>query len=149
MLIGASLALMIILTLFSLVLGNELESGFASISVDNTAIVNGTTTTFVVSPENILIAIDITQIDGAIIILAITLLTIAGITGVQFLGSGLNSESSKIIILTTVYVAMWSLLSVLAYPLIVSIEIFGAIIYVSFTLMYVIGVVQKLSGAGG
>lgn len=149
MLVGASLIVMLVIVLLNLVMGNNFLGGFASLSVDNEAIIDGIPTTFVVDPTDILFSIDTGTIIGAITIISITLIAVAGIVGISFLGSGLNPASTKIIILALTYTGLWVLLSTLAYSLIVSIEIFGGVIYVSITIAYVIGVIQSISGGGG
>lgn len=146
MLIGSSLIMIIIIVLLNLILGNDFIGAIASYSVDNEAIIDGVPTTFIVESTDILFSIDTSTIIGAITIISITLIGVATITGVSVLSSGLNAQSSRIIVLATVYTGLWLLLSVLAYNLIVSIEIFGFVIYVGITLGYVIGVIQSISG---
>ncbi len=148
MIIGITLGILIVLTLFSLVLGETLIGVSATILVDNTAIVNGSTTTFVVEGLDVVFQIDTTSLITAGIALIVSIIVVAGITGIQVLGSGLNPESAKIIIVITGYIGIWSALSIIAFNLITSIQIFGSIIYITLTLAYSIGVIQKLSGGG-
>lgn len=148
MLIGASLIIMLIVVLLNLVMGNDFLGGIASLGIDNEAIIDGVPTTFVVATEDVLFAIDTSTIVGAITIISVTLIATAAITGISVLSSGLNPQSARIIILAITYTGLWTLLSLLAYSLIVSIEVFGAVIYVSITIAYVIGVIQSISGGG-
>ena len=146
MLIGASLIIISVIAFLNLIVGGDFLGAIASLSVDNEAIIDGVPTTFVVEASDILFSIDTSTIVGALGIIAITLIGTAAITGISVVGSGLNPQSARIIILAIVYGGLWGLLSLLAYSLIVSIEVFGAVIYVAITIAYVIGVIQSISG---
>lgn len=146
MLIGASLIVMLIMVLLNLIMGNDFLGGIAELGIDNEAIVDGIPSTFVVEVSDVLFTIDTTTIVGAITIISITLIAVAGITGITVLASGLNAQSIRIIVLAIIYAGIWTLLSFLAYSLIITIEVFGAVIYVSLTISYVIGVVQSITG---
>lgn len=145
MLIAVCLAIFVGITLLSLVLGGTFVSITQNFSVDNSALLNGTVSTFEVVGESIGFEID-PLIAGIAILIAVSAGT--AIIGVQVLGSGFNSASVKIITLISAYVGLWTLLSVLASGLIKSIEVFGSMIYITLTLGYTIGVIQKLSGGG-
>jgi len=147
MLIVLTLAILIVLSIFSLILGNNFISGIANIAIDNDALVDGVSSTFEVIGQNVIFAIDTSSLIIAGIALIITITVVAGIVGINVLGSGLNPQSTKIIIIITAYIGIWSTLSILAFNLINSIEIFGSVIYISLTLTYVIGVIKKLSGS--
>jgi len=146
MLISATLLILSVIGLFSLVLGGNLFGQVVSVAVDNTAIVNGSTTTFVVEAQDVLFYIDTSALELAGIALLITVLGVALLTGIQVVGSGLNAESAKIVILLTGFAGVWAVLSFLAFNLIVSIELFGTLIYIMLTVAYSIGVVKKISG---
>ena len=148
MLIGASLIIMLVIVLLNLILGNDFLGGIASLSVDNEAIIDGVPTTFIVEATDVLFAIDTSTIVGAITIISITLIAVASVVGISVVGSGLNPQSARIVVLAITYTGLWVLLSTLAYSLIVSIEIFGGVIYVTITIAYVIGVIQSISGGG-
>ena len=148
MLIGASLLILSIIVLFSLVLGGGFTSGVAEIAIDNLAIVNGTSSTFVIPPESIFYGISATGLEGAIYILIATLIGIAGAVGISVVSTGLNPQSSRIIVLALVYGVLWWLLSIPAFGLISSIAIFGPIIYVFISVAYVIGCIQKITSGG-
>lgn len=83
---------------------------------------------------------------AGLIVIFIVIIVIAALLGIQILASGLSPESIKFIMNAILYFAIWSLLSTLCFNLIVSIEIFGTLIYITLTIAYVIGVIQKLSG---
>jgi len=93
-------------------------------------------------PEDVFFEID--PILGAIGILTIIAI-IGGILGIQIVGSGLSDWSVRLGIITLAYGGLWVLLTILSMPLIKSIEVFGSIIYISLTLGYVIGIIQKIS----
>lgn len=80
---------------------------------------------------------------------AIAIITIIGILaiaiGIKVVGSGLSEWSIRTAILVVAYVGLWTVLTILSMPLIKTIEIFGGIIYVSLTLGYTIGVIQKIA----
>lgn len=146
MLIGASLIVMLIIVLLNLIMGNDFLGGIGQLGLDNEAIVDGIPSTFVVEVSDVLFTIDTTTIVGAIAIISITLITIAGLTGITVLATGLNGASIRIIVLAITYAGIWTLLSFLAYSLIITIEVFGAVIYVTLTIGFVIGVVQSITG---
>jgi len=93
-------------------------------------------------PEDVYFEID--PVVGAIVIL-IVIGIIGAILGIQILGSGLSDWSVRLGILIFTYLGLWVLLTILSMPLIKSIEVFGSIIYISLTIGYTIGVIQKLS----
>lgn len=145
-LIGISLLLMLVMSIFSLILGNTFIGGIQEIAVDNSILVNGTTTTFVIPSTDFVFFIDTTPLINAGIELLITVIAVAVIAGASVLSSGLNAEASKIIILITTFIGFWISLTSIAFNLIVSIEVFGFIIYIVITIAYVIGVGQLLGG---
>lgn len=148
MIVVITLMIMLVLVIFSLILGEDFISGIVNVGIDNEALVDGVPSTFVVSGQDILFTIDTSNLITAGIALLITITVVAGITGISVLGSGLNPASARIIILLTAYLGIWSVLTVLAFNLISSIEVFGGVIYISLTIGYAVGVVKKLSGSG-
>ena len=146
MMLILSLGILVVLSMFSLILGNDFIAGIANIAIDNEALVDGVSSTFEVIGQDVIFSIDTTSLIISGISLITTVIVVAGILGVSVLGSGLNPQSSRIIVLITAYVGIWLTLSILAFNLIVSIEIFGSVIYITLTLAYAVGVVQKISG---
>lgn len=146
MLIGASLLILLVIIIFNLVLGGDFIQAVSSVAIDNTAIVDGVPTTYVVNPEAVYVGIELGQLVGAIGIVSAIFIVAAAVTGITVVGTGLNAQSAKFIILASAYVSIWLLLSILAYGLIVSIQVYGAIIYVMISIAYVIGVAQSLAG---
>lgn len=71
-----------------------------------------------------------------------------GIIGFQLFGSGESETSIFIIVILSGLIALWSVLSYGALGMITSIPIFGAPLYVIFTLMYCVGCFQAISNSG-
>lgn len=143
MIIGLTLTILLVMTLISIIFGDTFASGSIETELEFTSVINGTTTTVDLGGEDVLFAID--PIQGAIAIL-IVLTVIAALLGARILATGLSDASVKIIMTITFYTGIWSLLSVLAIPLIESIEVFGSLIYISLTIMFAIGVMNKMAG---
>jgi len=117
------LSIMIVLTIFSVMLGNELT---------------------VVEEQGLLLEIDpFLGILGIIIGLTV----VGGAIGFNLLGSGLNTASVKIIVLGAFYIVIWIFLSSISQPLIVEIEVFGTLLYLTITIWYAIGCIRQLAGA--
>lgn len=143
MLIGLTLFILGVLTIFSVVLGSNLSGSVLDTTVEQNIIVNDTITTIEFTGDDMLFVIDPTV---ATIAVFIAIIAIAALLGIQFLGSGLSPESIKIIMSCILYGAVWGLLSVLAMPLILAIEIFGTIIYMVLLIGYIVGVIQSITG---
>lgn len=86
----------------------------------------------------------IDALTGALSII-IGLIAVASIVGIQVLASGISEQSVRTIIIIIGYAGIWGVFSVLAINLILSIELFGVIIYISLTILYTIGVMNKIS----
>lgn len=146
MLIGLSLLIMITLTFLSVILGESFIGSTVNVGIDNTALVNGSTSTYFVEAQDLLFQIDTSSLIIAGIILISTIIAVASITGIQVLGSGLNTQSVRVIIIATSFIGLWASLSILAFNLISRIQVFGGLIYIGITIAYSIGVIQKISG---
>lgn len=142
MLITISLVVLIIITLLSILSGNSFIGTPSSINSTYQTIINGTTTTLDVE-TNAVFYID--PVAGAIVIF-VALGILVGFLGFNALGSGLNETATRIILWVTVYGALWGFFSVLSMNLIIEIELYGSLIYIGLTVMYAIGVIQKLIG---
>jgi len=73
---------------------------------------------------------------------------IAGVSiilGLQVLGSGLSDTTLKVLTILTAYISLWIILSLLSMPLLIESELFGILIYTILTLIYVIGMIEKIS----
>ena len=143
MIIGLTLTILIVLTLISVILGTTFIDILVETTIDNEALIDGISATFEVSEANIILNID--PIIGAIAMIII-IATVGALIGIQVLASGLSSESVKVLIIAIAYTGLWGTLSILAMPLIISIEIFGGLIYVILTIGFVIGVIDKFGG---
>ncbi len=146
MLIEISLMIIIILGFFSLIIGDTYISAPVNVGIDNEGLLNGSITTYIVEQETVLFEIDVSVFIVSGIVLLVALGIVAGITGFQILATGLSPPSVKIIIMITAFTGIWIALSTICINLIKSIEVFGSVIYIGITLMYVVGVIQKLSG---
>ena len=147
MLVSVSLMILIVITLFSVILGRDFIAGIANVAIDNEALVDGVPSTFFVSGQDVLFSIDTSNLIVAGISLIVAIIIVATITGITVLGSGLNPQSAKIIIILTGYIGIWSTLTALSFNLIIEIEVFGSIIYIGLTIAYIVGVIQKISGS--
>lgn len=87
-------------------------------------------------------------IDGFLALL-IVFVAIGAIAGIHFLGSGLSDSSINIIYKSAFYYTLWGVFSVLGLGVgdygLSSIPIFGTVIYIVFTLMYIIGVQSQIN----
>ena len=147
MLISLTIMVMVGLSLFSIILGSNYISSALNVGVDNISLINGNTTTFLVEAQDVIFQIDTSSLINAGIALLATVILVATITGVSVLGSGLNPQSAKIIITLTAFIGLWATLSLIVFPLIIEIAIFGSIIYIGLTIGYSIGVYQQFSGS--
>ena len=145
MLISLTLLILIVLTLFSVILGNAFIGKTVPNVYDNDLIVNGTVSNLGVGGQDALFNIDPVLGFTLTIIVVVALASVLGIT---VLGSGLSPTTVRVMIIGITYAGIWIVFSILAEPLISSIEVFGTLIYVSLTIGYVYGVVQKIASGG-
>ena len=145
-LIIVCMAIMGVLMILSVISGNDFTGVTSGDGVDVNAIVNGSTTDFVIDAYDATFSIN--AVEGAIIWFVV-IGTIVAIFSFQVLGTGLSDVGVSTLRAGFFYGGVWGVLSVLTWDLVISIEIFGAIIYIVLTMLYVIGVFQKiLTGAG-
>ena len=143
MLVGMTLAIMLLLTVLSIVFGQDFGSGIVDSTTSGTTLINGTSTTVVLGQGDVIFSIDL--IEGAIPIMAVMLIVVI-LLGITALATGLSPQTVKIATYLIFYVGIWVILSVNSESLIRSIEIFGGLLYVVLTIGYTIGVFQNLSG---
>lgn len=146
MIVGITLAIMLLLTILSIVFGQNFGSGLVDTTTEGLTLINGTSTTVVLGKGDVLFSID--SIEGAIPIMA-AMLVVVILLGITALATGLSPQTVKIGTFLIFYIGIWVLLSVNAEPLIRSIEIFGGLLYVVLTIGYTFGVFQSLSGGNG
>lgn len=77
--------------------------------------------------------------------IVIALIGIGCVIGISIFGSGINSESVRIIMIIIAYISLWVFLSILSIDLILNIAIFGVLIYILLTIFYTVGVIKKLN----
>lgn len=123
-LIIISLTMILVITFFNVILG-------ASFSRYNAGTPYG-------------VNVGINEITGSIAII-IALVSIAVVVGLQIFGSGISEQSVRTIIVIIGYASIWGIFSSLSLNLIVSIETFGVLIYLFITILYTIGVMEKIS----
>lgn len=143
MLVGLTLFILGVLTLFSIILGSSLPGVPGEVGLDGTININDSSTTLSFPIGDFVLIIDPTV---ATIVVFVVIGGIAAVLGIQALASGLSAESIKVIIACILYGAVWGLLSVLALPLISAIEVFGTIIYMVLLIGYIAGVIGKITG---
>lgn len=125
-LISISLSIIVVITLFSVIAGQDwtfsgLNNGFAegySFNVDALA--------------------------GGIAILIIVI-SLVSIIGIRIFNSGLSESSIRTITICFVYASLWALFSALSYSLLIEIAYVGLFIYLILTLIFVFGVLEKVS----
>lgn len=144
MLVVITLGIMLFLSVLSLVLGSSFASYSTTILIDNEAIINGSSATYF-SDETINYIINMNTLAGQMTFLTIIVIGIAVAVGITILGSGISASNAKIIVMITAYVGIWTILTGLSGALIISIEIYGTVIYISLTIVYIIGVLQQIS----
>ena len=124
MILALSLMILIVITLFSVILGGTLVAGLANVAINNDALVDGVSSTFEVVGQDVIFSIDTTSLIVAGISLIVAIIIVATITGITVLGSGLNPQSARIVIFLTGYIGIWSTLTALAFNLIANIIFF-------------------------
>lgn len=144
MIIGFCLGIMILITMLSIVMGSGWGTDIFNETYNEDIIVNGTTNSIEIG-YNVGFYIDPILVG---IVILVGLIAVAVILGINVLGSGVTGEMGKFIIIMTAYIGLWGMLTVLAFPLIASIEILGFTIYAVLSLGYVIGIFKNYSGGG-
>lgn len=147
MLVQLCIIIMSFFSLFSIILGNSFTLYSESINISNSQIVNGSTTTF--SIPDISYSLNISGLTIGLTFLTVVIIGIAVGIGIRVIGSGLSDTAGRAILIISAYASLWGILSLLTFNLIITIEIYGALIYAFLTIMYIVGVIQKLSEGGG
>lgn len=143
MLVQLCLIIMGFFSLFSIILGNTFSVYSGTINIDNSVIVNGSTSTFEI--PDVSYSLDLTSISIGLTFLTVVFIVVVVAVGITVLGSGLSTTSAKYILGITAYASLWGVLSVLSLSLITQIEIYGSLIYIFLTIMYIVGIIGKLS----
>lgn len=85
--------------------------------------------------------------DGAMVVL-VAAIAIAMLLGISILGSGVSEYTQSLTLHVAVYGGIWGVFSALSYTMLISLAIFGAFIWICFTVMYVLGFVQEMGAKG-
>lgn len=137
---------LLIITLFMVVAtagGGANFSFTQDFNTNSSMTLNGSSSNINIPVGTFTFAISATQ--GAIAVM-MSIIVLGSIIGIRVMGSGILGVSAEIIVKGAFYFALWGLFSVFAQPLIAAIPIFGILIYLMLTVMYIIGFVQGLSG---
>lgn len=144
-LIMLPLIVILFLTIFSLIFGATFVSIIVENFVSNDLIIDGVTSVLELSGESIIFDID--PLIGATTWI-IVIIILVSVLGINIIGSGLSDESIRTITIGTFYGSVWIILSLYASPLIISIAIYGLLIYVTFTISFALGVGKLISRGG-
>lgn len=79
----------------------------------------------------------------------IGIVVLALIIGVRIFGIGIAGVSIKIVIVFIAFFLLWIILSVLSMPILLDLPYIGEMMWVSLTIIYVIGLLLGLEGGGG
>jgi len=134
--------IMLMLTVLSMFMGTSYIGVLIQQAMDYNAALNGTTSQWVVDPVNTSLYLD--PLIGAVVWIGI-IAAIGIAAGIQFLGSGLNSEGGHWLTGSIFYTAIWIILSTYPFGLLMSIPYFGALSYISLTMVYAIAVIMKIN----
>ena len=145
MLIGLTLAIMLVVTLLSVITGNSFIGIIVENLVDNSLVVNGSTTSLEIPIDDFIFGLD--PLTGGLVLIT-TLAVFGALITITVLGSGMSDNGSRILMVSFFYGGIWGILSIVSYPLINSIEIFGGLLYLMLTMLYAIGVISKYFGGG-
>lgn len=139
MLMIMTLSILIVIALFSILIGGSLSSSEAEI-ININATNSGSSSNF--DFYNLSQQFYIDGLVGMLIVI-IVIISISALIGLRIFSSGLSENSVKMLTLGITYVSIWSMFSTLAYPLIAGIEVFGFFIYIILTIGFVLGIIQK------
>lgn len=142
MLISITLLVLVVITLFSIIVGSSFTGNVIENVIDNELIVNGTGSSIGLDSSTLFNIDPVIGFTATIIVIVV----LASVLGIQVVGSGLSPTTVRVMVIGISYTGVWIVFSLLAEPLISSIEIFGGLLYVSLTIGYVVGVVQKIAG---
>lgn len=81
--------------------------------------------------------------------IVIGIMALAAFAGIKILGSGVSDVSVSTILVSSAFLALWAIFSVLSMSLIISIPLFGVILYFALTGMYTVGIINRVGGGGG
>lgn len=143
--VALCLVILSVLSVFSVILGGTWTGTPVEFVIDNTAIINGTVSEFSFETTGMFFGID--PISGAIATI-IGFVTVAALVGAQIFGSGLSDSNARALMYMIIYSSLWTMLSILSAPLIFSVPVFGAVLYVGLTIAYAVGGIQNVIRGG-
>ena len=132
------LIILLCLTMFSIITGNDLIT--IVITKDYSLLQNLNGTISELEFEQIVADFQFDAILQAIIWISI-IASIIVLSSLNILGSGLSDTGSHWLGLGIFFVAIWTILSILSFPLIMSIKTIGFLIYLVLTIIYAIDVI--------
>jgi len=144
LLIAIPILILVFLTIISMLSGNNFVSTSIDASETYQSFVNGSATGVGIDQAE---SLGIDPLLFAIIWITI-IGAIAVASAVNALGSGLTDRGSHWLTYMIFFVSFWIILSTFPFPLIISIEIAGSIIYLFLTISYSVGVILFIGGTG-
>jgi len=81
--------------------------------------------------------------EGIMAVLAIAI-AVGIVAGVTVFSSGISELSQAIIFQTTVYLAIWAVLSMAMYEVIQDVPYLGPVLWLTMTLLYCLGVIMEI-----
>ena len=139
------LGILLVLTLLNVFAGGGFIGNSTTMTADYTVLINGTGQT--VNYEDQTIALGLGELEGAIAWFLIIAVVVA-LLCFQIIGTGVGEIGQRTIRTTIIYTGLWSVLSVTSWALIMSIASFGWLIWLTLTIIYAIGVFQKMGDQG-
>ena len=134
------------MVIFSLITGNSMIGTPVYEVISTELIDNGTSTVLDFSVVNGVFGVS--ELSAGLAMVTVIVGIAVGFSA-QVLGTGLSEGGTRAIVYSAFYVSLWIILSLLAEPLIRSIEVFGALIYMLLTVTYVVGVIKSYFGGDG
>lgn len=92
---------------------------------------------------------NIWSIEGAMIIL-IAGIAVSIVAGIGLFGSGLSEQAQRLILMGTVFLGLWAVLTVISAPLLFEdTGLLGTAFYIILTISFIIGFTSMASGSDG
>lgn len=114
-----------------------------SVTASGEIIENGTSTSIQVGNAEMAFDLNTT---GYFIALIIGVGILAGVLGINFLGSGLSERAQRIIFNSIICYGFWGIFSALILTLLMAIPVFGLILWVVMTMVYTFGFFKRIEG---
>lgn len=83
--------------------------------------------------------------DGVLALIIITV-ALGFVVGFQVVGSGPNTQATRIFYTSLFFYSLWGLLTVFGLPSITIVPVFGWVFYFFLTLLYSVGIVGQING---